>query len=124
VKDVSIAGPFTPFLFETPIERIRTIAALWNYRKQNLPLPPALGILLGEATDEELRGYYAEMWVLSRPGCALNNREGLETVVKALDIVGFFHSLRCEGADDGPCLGQRIAAAIDIIKEEIDQFTP
>lgn len=124
MKDVSIAGPFTPFLFETPLERTRTIAAMWNYRKQNLPLPPALGILLGEATDKELRGYFKEMCTLAKKGNALDSREGLETVMKALDIVGFFHSLRCEGADKGPCLGQLIEVAIKLMKEEIDQFTP
>lgn len=124
MNDVAIGKISVPFNFSTPLERIETIAGMWDYKQDNRPLPHALALLIGHASDDELRRYFLELCGLIKHDEPLYSEEGLKTAAKALEILGFFHGIRCEDNSTGPCLGMLISVALETVKREIDQFTP
>ena len=119
-----ISRDFLPFTFLTPMDRVRAFSVLSDYRRNNLPIPTALGILLVEGTDAEMRKYFLEIRKMLRPKGSLHNRAGHELARKALEILGFFHGIKCEHAGKGKCLGRDIFKLANDVENRIHDFTP
>lgn len=105
---------FFPFPYRTREDRVRLLASLWFFRLQDLPVPVNAGYMLVGCDDKELHNFFKDVVACSSKKRGQDNREWLTTCINALEVIGYFHGLKCKNeSPEQKCLGGKVSDKIN-----------
>ena len=112
---------FFPFPYKTKEDRVRLLAALWAFRINDLPVPANAGYLIGMSDDKDLNALYKDVVACARKNGPMASREGLFTCLRALDIIGYFHGVKCKDKGETKCLGVKVSDKVWELTDRLEK---